>query len=104
MPNKKSKSKSKSKYDKNKQLFHLDKGVLHKYGYENVKDKTTRERRIALNKALANGIKPLSLFRRINALYVLNKNQDPKLAMIFKKDRDFIKTTSAYKKREKPKE
>jgi hypothetical protein len=91
-----SKSKSSSK---SRQLFHLEKGVLGKYGYKNIKQKTIKQRRASLGRALTDGIKPLPLFRRVNALYVLNKNQDPILASKLKKDRDYIKTTISYKNR-----
>jgi hypothetical protein len=86
--------------EKGKQLFHLEPGLLEKYGYTNVKQKTKTQRHRSLNRALAGGIKPLPLFRRINALFLLNKNQDPDLAEKFKQDRDYIKTTDAYKNRD----
>lgn len=81
-----------------KKLFTLEKGDLEKFGYDDVKNLTKSQRQSALKKALKK-IKPLSLFRKINALYVLNENKDPKLAKIFKDDRDFIKTTPEYKNR-----
>jgi len=92
--------KDRGKPGKGKQLFRLEKGLLRKYGYEGIKNKSENERRRSLKRALADNIEPLPLFRRINALYVLNKNQDPQLANILRKDRDFIKTTNEYKNRE----
>jgi len=83
---------------RSRQLFHLEKGVLGKYGYKDLKNKTDRERHASLNRALKD-IKPLPLFRRVNALYVVNKNQDPGLAKKLKEDRDYIKSTTAYKYR-----
>ncbi len=82
------------------QLFKLVPGVLEKYGYHGIKSVTRAQRRNALDNALKKGFDPLSLFRRINALYVLNKNQNPDVAKLFKKDRDYIKTTNAYANRE----
>ena len=81
------------------QLFRLVPGVLEGYGYYGIKNLTQGQRRKALNRALDDGFEPLSLFRRINALYVLNKNQDPGIAELFKKDRDYVKTTKAYAER-----
>ena len=82
-----------------RQLFHLEKDVLKEYGYGHVKTMPELQRHRALKKALVD-IKPLSLFRRLNALYVLNKNQDPRSAKIFKEDRNYVKTTVEYKNRE----
>jgi hypothetical protein len=81
-----------------RQLFHLEKDVLKKYGYGHVKISSELQRHRALKKALVD-IKPLSLFRRLNALYVLNKNQDPDSAELFKEDRNYVRTTSEYKNR-----
>lgn len=81
-------------------LFHLEEDVLKKFGYEKVKQMTELQRHRSLKRALKGGIKPLPLFRRINALYVLNKNQDPALAKLFRKDRDYVKTTNEYKNRD----
>ena len=95
----KTKAKTRSRAKTNKQLFHLIPGVLEKYGYHGIKDLTQRQRHGALNRALSD-IRPLSLFRRLNALYVLNKNQDPGVAGLFRKDRDYVKTTRAYATRD----
>lgn len=83
-----------------KQMFALEKDVLKPYGYEDVKNKSDLQRHRSLKRALRDGVKPLPLMRRVNALYVLNKNQDPNLASVFKADRDYIKTTDEYKRRE----
>ena len=89
--NKKSKSKS--------SIFNLQKDVLKKYGYKNIKSKSKLSRHRSLKKAMKYGIKPLSLLRRLNALFVLNKNKDPIIAEIFKDDSDYIRTTKEYKER-----
>ncbi len=84
---------------KGTQLFVLEKGTLSHYGYSNIKLLNQKERHIALSRAL-NDIKPLSLFKKLNALYVLNQNKDPEFAEILKKDRDWIKTTPKYSSRQ----
>jgi len=70
---------------KGKQLFVLEKDVLSKYGYQNIRQMKLSSRRRALSRAIKY-IKPLSVLRRINALYVLNKNQNPKLAQTLRND------------------
>ena len=84
---------------KKKRLFVLERNVLGKYGYHDVKNLTANERHEALDKALDDGIEPLPLLRRVNALYVLNKNQDPTLAQKFKQDVNYIRTTQEYQNR-----
>ena len=81
-----------------KLLFVLEKGALSNYGYEHVHNLSKDERRKALKRALKY-IQPLSLMRRVNALYVLNKDQNPSLAKIFHGDAKWIKTTEAYQNR-----
>lgn len=80
------------------QKFVLEKDVLAKYGYTDVKSLTKIERQQCLKKALKK-LKPLSLMRRLNALSVLNKDQNPKLSKLFKDDSEWIKTTDEYKHR-----
>jgi len=43
------------------------------------------------------GEKPLSLSRRLNALFVLTRNTNPKLSERFKEDSEWIKLTNEYK-------
>lgn len=92
--------KSKTGKPHGEQLFVLEKDILKKYGYHNVKDLSKVQRHTALKKALKK-IKPLSLMRRLNALAVLNKDQNPRLSKIFKSDSEWIKTTDEYKNRNK---
>jgi hypothetical protein len=69
----------------------LDNEKLGKYGYKDVKNKTSAERHVALDKVyLAMNKNWLSLFRMINYLAVLNKNH-PRLHDIFIADRNYIK-------------
>jgi len=83
-----------------KQLFVLEKDVLKKYGYVDVKNLSKQQRQTALKKSLKN-IKPLSLMRRLNALSVLNKDQNEKLSKLFKDDAEWVKTTKEYQNRNK---
>ena len=84
---------SKQRGTKGKQLFVLEKGTLTTYGYH--ANLTEEERHTALHKALAN-IKPLSLYRKLNALYVLNKNKSPIIASTYRADAAWVQTTPAY--------
>jgi hypothetical protein len=94
----KSKKSKKSKKTNSKQLFVLEKGTLSKFGYHDVKNISQQTRRAALNKAL-NKLPPLTVFRKINALKVLNKNVDKELAQMFQSDIDWIKNTKQYANR-----
>lgn len=87
--------KSKTGKKKGVPLFRLQKDVLGQYGYENVQEKTELQRHRALSKALED-IPALELFRRLNALSVLNKDQNPNLSKLFKSDANYIKTTKEY--------
>ena len=69
-------------------LFHLEKGTLSKFGYSMKKSKVSRHK--SLKKAIQQ-VKPLSIYRRLNALYVLNKNKHPENAKIFKDDAEWVK-------------
>ncbi len=69
----------------------LRKNILSRYGYVDIKSKTRLARHRALMAAVRGGEPPLSLFRRLNALYVLNRKKDPYIARLFKSDRDYIR-------------
>ena len=73
-----------------KRLFVLEKGTLSKYGYSDVIHLSKDEREKILRKAIKGGINELSLIKKLNALYILNKNINPKLANIFRKDMKYI--------------
>ncbi len=79
----------------------IEKDVLGKYGYSNVKTLSKGERHSALRNALK-FIKPLSVYRRIVALSTLNKNKDQELYDILKSDADWIKTQDVYIKAKSP--
>ena len=67
----------------------LKKGELSQYGYEAAKP--ANERHKALAKA-SRKYGSTSVFRKMNALYVYNKNKSPELSEKFKEDRDFVKS------------
>lgn len=89
---------SKTNRPHGKQLFILEKDDLSPYGYKDVKHLSKHSRQVALSKVLKQ-VKPLPLFRKLNALYVVNKNQNPQLARIFKEDSKWVQTTKEYKNR-----
>lgn len=66
----------------------LRKGELSKFGYSSSASVAERER--ALRKAVK-AYTAISTFRKLNALMVLNKNKNPRLSNIFRRDRDWIK-------------
>lgn len=87
------------KSSKGKQLFVLSKDTLEPYNYKGVSRLSSSKRQHRLKNALNNGVKPLSLFRRLTALATLNKNINPKLHDIFTEDAQWVKTTKAYHNR-----
>lgn len=84
------------KRQSSRQLFVLKKGILTNYGYH--ADLAEPVRRQALQRAFAT-VTPLSLYRKLNAIYVLNKNRDKKRALIFRSDANWVKTTPEYARR-----
>ncbi len=84
---------------KKKRLFTLEQNTLGKYGYHDIENKSDLQRHRALKRALKDGIEPLPLLRRVNALAVLNKNKNPTLSNVFKNDIDYIRNTTEYKQR-----
>jgi hypothetical protein len=87
----KNKRRSQTSRRKTRRLFTLKKGDLTKYGYHANLSKTARHK--ALKKARAQ-YQPLSLSRKLNAVYVLNKNRDKKRAAIFKQDANWVKNSN----------
>jgi len=81
--NKKNKTKHKCNV-----LFILKKGSLSHFGYSTKISKSKRHK--SLKKAIKS-IKPLSIYRKLNALYVLNKNRNPITAKLFKDDAEWLK-------------
>lgn len=81
--NKKNKTKHKCNV-----LFILKKGTLSQFGYSMKNSQSNRHK--SLKKAIKI-IKPLSIYRKLNALYVLNKNRNPHTAKLFKYDAKWLK-------------
>ena len=81
--NKKNKTKHKCNV-----LFILKKGTLSRFGYSMKNSQSKRHK--SLKKAIKI-IKPLSIYRKLNALYVLNKNRNPRTAKLFKDDAEWLK-------------
>jgi hypothetical protein len=88
---------SKKRGMKGRQLFVLEKGTLTKFGYHT--HNSEKERHEALKKAVKK-VRPLSVYRKLNALYVLNKNKNPTIAKMYRKDADWVKTTNEYMNRD----
>jgi hypothetical protein len=83
--------KSNSKGSKrNKVITIMEKDVLEKYGYINVKNLPITKRHSCLNKAI-HEIKPLSIYRRLIAIATLNKNKDKELFDILREDAEYVK-------------
>jgi hypothetical protein len=78
----------------------LKRHELSQYGYKDVKDLPVDERHKILNLAMDDWFKgdvgKLSLFRKLNALYVVNKKRNPELAEIFIADRDYVKSIPSH--------
>jgi len=78
-------------------LFALKKGELTKFGYH--ADLSDADRHTALQKALDSAMPPLSLYRKLMAVYVLNKNRDKRRAKTYRKDSEWVKKTPEYTER-----
>ena len=68
----------------------LRKGDLSRFGYSHVTNMTTDARRTALGVAVK-AYGSLTLWRKLNALYVYTRNTSPASSAIFKADRDWIR-------------
>ena len=78
-----------------KKLFTLEKDILKPFGYIKIESMSKISRQKALKKAIKI-IKPLSVFRRLNAIAILNKNKNEKLYKILQEDAKWIKTQPEY--------
>lgn len=75
---------------KGKKLFSkLKKGDLKRFGYQNIKSLTLEQRKRALKKAV-NYYGYLPVIKKLNAVYVLTRSSDPKLASKIKRDQQMI--------------
>jgi len=68
----------------------LRKGDLSRFGYDHITNMTTDARRTALAAAVK-AYGSLTLWRKLNALYVYTRNTSPASSAIFKADRDWIR-------------
>ena len=64
-------------------------GLLAKFGYSHVSSLSLNQRHTALQKAVK-AYGALSVFRKLNAVYVYSKKTAPTSSRIFKADRDYI--------------
>lgn len=70
----------------------LEEGELSKFGYEHVAKLSASERHAALTKAVKE-YGWLTVFRKLNAIYVLTKNTSPATSIIFLHDRNWVRRT-----------
>jgi hypothetical protein len=78
-----SKIKSKSKV-----RIPLRAGLLRKYGYSVKNPQKLREKSLA---SAVGEYGALSVFRKLNALMILNMNKDPYMSNMYKKDRNWVR-------------
>jgi len=74
----------------------LKSGELSRFGYDHVISMTVPARHSALRKA-ADRYGSLSLFRKLNALYVYTKNSSPASSAIFLMDRNWVRSAIGFK-------
>lgn len=74
----------------------LRKGDLAKHGYVHVASMTTTARHTALKKAIKE-YGSLTVWRKLNAVYVYTRSTIPSNSRIFKEDMDWIRTTFGIK-------
>ncbi len=86
---KQSKKRSRKRSRNNEINIPLKKGELSKYGYK--ASYTAKVRRKALEKAIKS-YGALSVYRKLNAVYVLNKNRSPSSSRSFLRDRNWVKS------------
>ena len=92
----KSVGKYKGKY-KGPKIGYLNKGGFTKYGYYDVKSLTLRKRKIRLRKAIKD-LGALTVWKRLNVIYIYNKYKNPEVAKIFYDDKTWIKNNFSLKK------
>ena len=70
----------------------LRKGDLKRFGYDDVVKMSEGRRHLALATAVR-AYGPLTVWRKINAVFIYTKNTSPASSRVFKEDRDWIKAT-----------
>lgn len=88
---KNSKAGSKKNSTRKTRIGPLRSGDLKKYGYTNVTTMTAVQRQAALTKAVKE-YGALSIFRKLNAVYILTRTGSPASSAVFKMDRDWVKS------------
>ncbi len=68
----------------------LREGELAQFGYHDVAHKTVGQRHLALHRAVEK-YGALSVFRKLNAVYIYTRNTAKASSRIFKADRDWVK-------------
>jgi hypothetical protein len=77
----------------------LEEGELSKFGYEHVVHLSTNDRHTALTKAVKE-YGSLTVFRKLNAVYVLTKYTSPATSILFLRDRNWVKRTFGIRQKE----
>jgi len=88
MARSRSRSRKGSRKGNSQLIGKMKKGDLTKYGYHLTN--SVRSRHIALNKALNHYDNDLSVYRKLNAIAVLQKNTHPALSKIARADANWI--------------
>jgi len=73
---------------KKKVRIPLKKGVFSKHGYKDIKSIPLKKRNKVLDK-LVKELGPLDVFRRLNALYIINRSKPA--GKVLKRDRNYVK-------------
>ena len=58
---------------------------------KNDKKEKSKKNTFEIDKSVVEEYGPISIFRKLNAVYIYNKNTNPKISEIFKRDRDWIR-------------
>lgn len=98
---KKSSKKSKQRSKTNNKIVISSKGELGIFGYKDIQYLSTKKRHSALKKYIIyhnSYNKTLSLFRKLNALSILNRNKNFNLSTIYEMDKMYIKKNYLTKK------
>lgn len=75
---------------KNPGIGPLRKGNLSVFGYKNVRTLSEEQRHMALDAAVTK-YGSLSIWRKLNALFVYTRNTAPDSSVLFRADRDWVK-------------
>jgi len=79
-----------------KKIGPLRQGDLKQYGYQQIHTLTVKKRHQALAKAVIK-YGSLSVWKKVNVLYVFNKHTNPELSELYDEDRKWIKYTYGLK-------